>query len=157
MIEVFCDWAMVFLFPFVRTKEKETKRKSAGYAPELKNHPIFLNEKNSLRSNSFSFLTENTRFFFTLLHWGRRGPPLEGTSLRSWCGCTRDPSLRFAPLWMTNKMSEAKKKTPHPQRAKRCCAKKAQRSGLTFWAWSGGAFRSVKNKKLFERQRVLFV
>ena len=24
-------------------------------------------------------------------------------------------------------------------------------SGLTFWAWSGGAFRSVKNKKLFER------
>ena len=24
-------------------------------------------------------------------------------------------------------------------------------SGLTFWAWSVGAFRSVKNKKLFER------
>ena len=59
---------LVFLFPFVRTKEKETKRKSAGYAPELKNPHIFLNEKNSLRSNSFSFLTENTRFFFTLLH-----------------------------------------------------------------------------------------
>ena len=39
---------MVFLFPFVRTKEKETKRKSAGYAPELKNPHIFLNEKNSL-------------------------------------------------------------------------------------------------------------
>ena len=48
-------------------QRNETK-KSAGYAPELKNLLIFLNEKNSLRSNSFSFLTENTRFFFTLLH-----------------------------------------------------------------------------------------
>ena len=72
---VFCDCSEAFLFPFVRTKEKETKRKSAGYAPELKNRRISLNEKNSLRSNSFSFFTENTRFFFTLLHWGRSSPP----------------------------------------------------------------------------------
>ena len=56
------------LFLSAIRKKKITKRKTAGYAPELKNHPIFLNEKNSLRSNSFSFLTENTRFFFMLLH-----------------------------------------------------------------------------------------
>ena len=88
-------------------------------------------------------------------------PSLEGTSLRSWCGCTRDPSLRYAPLWMTKKQAKPRKKntTPQrakprkktpPQRAKRCC-EKAQRSGLTFLPWSEGAFRSVKNKKLFER------
>ena len=74
VIEDFCDWAMVFLFP-LSAQRKRKKKKSAGYAPELKNRRISLNEKNSLRSNSFSFLTENTRFFFTLLHWGRNSPP----------------------------------------------------------------------------------
>ena len=45
--------------------------------------------------------------------------------------------------------SEAEENT-NEQRAKQCCVK-ASRSGLTFLPWSGGAFRSVKNKKLFER------
>jgi hypothetical protein len=52
-------------------KKKKQKEKAPAAAPELKNHRISLNEKNSLRSNSFSFLTENTRFFFTLFHRGR--------------------------------------------------------------------------------------
>ena len=52
---------------------KETKqRNSPAAAPELKNLCISLNEKNSLRSNSFSFLTGNARFFFTLFHGGRK-------------------------------------------------------------------------------------
>ena len=59
-------------------------------------------------------------------------------------------SRSFTPLWMTKKTSEAKKGNITPQRAKRCY-EKAQRSGLTFLPWSEGAFRSVKNKKLFER------
>ena len=126
----FLRFSGYLLFLSAIRKKKITKRKTAGYAPELKNPHIFLNEKNSLRSNSFSFFTENTRFFFTLLHWGRKSPPLEGTSLRSWCGCTRDPSLRYASLfatlienlfwffdrgmvWMTKKTSEAKKRKYH--------------------------------------------
>ena len=36
----------------------------------------------------------------------------------------------------------------YKKRAKQCCV---EGIGLTFWAWSGGAYRSVKNKKLFER------
>ena len=65
----------VFLFPFVRTKEKETKRKSAGCRSEAKIFTFFLNKKNSLRSNSFLFLTEKCKNFFTLLHGGRNNPP----------------------------------------------------------------------------------
>ena len=51
----------------------------------------------------------------------------------------------------TPQRAKRRKKNITPQRAKRCCIKKAQRSGLTFLPWSEGAFRSVKNKKLFER------
>ena len=70
-----CSSRRAFLFSFVRTKEKETKRKGAGCRSEAKKSGISLNEKNSLRSNSFSFFTGNVRFFFTLLHGGRGKPP----------------------------------------------------------------------------------
>jgi hypothetical protein len=61
-------------------KKKKQKEKAPAAAPELKNLYIFLNEKNSLRSNSFSFLTENTRFFLTLFHGGRKKPLLEAST-----------------------------------------------------------------------------
>ena len=58
--------AFIFLFP--EKKKNETKRKFAGSRSEAKNSLHFLNEKNSLRSNSFSFFTEMKGIFFTLLH-----------------------------------------------------------------------------------------
>ena len=61
-----------FFFFCAHKRKKKQKEKAPAAAPELKNHRIFLNEKNSLRSNSFSFLTENTRFFLTLFHGGRK-------------------------------------------------------------------------------------
>ena len=61
----------LFFFLLYAQKKKKQKEKAPAAAPELKNRCISLNEKNSLRSNSFSFLTGNTRFFLTLLHGGR--------------------------------------------------------------------------------------
>ena len=80
----FCGFAGDLLFLSAIRKKKITKRKTAGCRSEAKKSGISLNEKNSLRSNSFSFFTGNARFFFTLLHGGRGKPPWEaGTSLRS--------------------------------------------------------------------------
>jgi hypothetical protein len=59
---------VIFLFLSGNRKKKETKRKIAGSRSEAKNPLHFLNEKNSLRSNSFSFFTEMKGIFFTLLH-----------------------------------------------------------------------------------------
>jgi hypothetical protein len=49
-------------------KKNETKRKFAGSRSRAKKWRFFLNEKNSLRSDSFSFFTEKSPFFFTLFH-----------------------------------------------------------------------------------------
>ena len=65
-----------FSFSFCPHKRKRNKKKKRRLRSGAKKSSYFfvslnnpsLNEKNSLRSNSFSFLTENTRFFFTLLH-----------------------------------------------------------------------------------------
>jgi hypothetical protein len=58
----------VFIFLLPEQKKNETKRKFAGSRSGAKKWRFFLNEKNSLRSNSFSFFTEKSPFFFTLLH-----------------------------------------------------------------------------------------
>ena len=68
----FCGFAGDLLFLSAIRKKKITKRKTAGCRSEAEKSGISLNEKNSLRSNSFSFFTGNARFFFTLLHGGRR-------------------------------------------------------------------------------------
>ena len=49
----------VFIFLLPEQKKNETKRKFAGSRSEAKNSLLFLNEKNSLRSNSFSFFHGN--------------------------------------------------------------------------------------------------
>ena len=69
VIEDFCDWAMVFLFPFVRTKEKETKRKSAGCRSRAKIFTFFLKKKNSLTLKQLFLLNGKMQKF---LH----APPL---------------------------------------------------------------------------------
>jgi len=60
------DASFIFLLP--EQKKNETKRKFAGSRSRAKKWRFFLNEKNSLRSNSFSFFTEKSPFFFTLFH-----------------------------------------------------------------------------------------
>ena len=100
-LERFCgllDWFAFyglasFYFSFCHQKEKDNKKtscwglvrkKTAGCRSGAKKSGIFLNEKNSLRSNSFSFFTGNTRFLLTLLHGGRKKSLWEAnTSLRS--------------------------------------------------------------------------
>ena len=57
-----------FFFFCAHKRKKKQKEKAPAAAPELKNHRIFLNEKNSLRSNSFFFFTGKSKKFFTLLH-----------------------------------------------------------------------------------------
>jgi hypothetical protein len=54
-------------------RRKETKQKKfAGCTSEAKICTFFLKKKNSLRSNSFFFLTEKCKNFFTLFHGGRK-------------------------------------------------------------------------------------
>ena len=55
----------VFIFLLPEQKKNETKRKFAGSRSGAKKWRFFLNEKNSLRSNSFSFLTLHTSPFIS--------------------------------------------------------------------------------------------
>ena len=55
----------VFIFLLLEQKKNETKRKFAGSRSGAKKWRFFLNEKNSLRSNSFSFLTLHTSPFIS--------------------------------------------------------------------------------------------
>ena len=88
-------------------RRKETKqRKFAGCRSRAKIFTFFLNEKNSLRSNSFSFFTKKCKNFFTLFHGGRK-------QRRIW------------------QISEAKK-TSHSNERSDVASKKRSRSGLTF-------------------------
>ena len=53
---------------------------------------------------------------------------------------------------LDDKLNERRKKRKHhTPTSEAMLRKKAERSGLTFWAWSGGECWSVKNKKLFEQ------
>ena len=69
---IFLRFSKHLLFLSAIRKKKITKRKTAGCRSEAKIFTFFLNKKNSLRSNSFLFLTEKCKNFFTLLHGGRK-------------------------------------------------------------------------------------
>ena len=72
VIEVFCSSRRDLLFLSAIRKKKITKRKTAGCRSRAKIFTFFLKKKNSLRSNSFFFLTEKCKNFFTLFHGGRK-------------------------------------------------------------------------------------
>ena len=59
------------LFISLPEQRNETK-KFAGCRSRAKIFTFFLKKKNSLRSNSFFFLTEKCKNFFTLFHGGRK-------------------------------------------------------------------------------------
>ena len=89
--------AKAFLFPFVRTKEKETKRKSAGSRSEAKIFTLSLKKKNSLTLKQLFLLHGKEQKF---LH---ASPLNAGRSLfgrlthrfARWCGCIRSVLVVF--------------------------------------------------------------
>ena len=132
---VFCDCSEALLFLSVIRKKKITKRKTAGCRFRAKIFTFFfgqspqqlvLKKKNSLRSNSFFFLTEKCKNFFTLFHGGRSSPPWRAHRFARWGGC-------YVEYYFTCHPDHSKEGNITLQRAKRCC-EKIVRSGLTFWA-----------------------
>ena len=98
-------------------RRKETKqRKFAGCRSRAKIFTFFLNEKNSLRSNSFSFFTKKCKNFFTLFHGGRK-------QRRIW---------QISEAKYIHKQQAKQKKTSTSNEQSDVESKKKSRSGLTF-------------------------
>ena len=127
-----------------KTKQKENSP-SAFFC--LLRYFFPLKKKNSLRSNSFFFLTLQKA---PTLHGKKKRPDLD-----VYQGGEETTSLRSLE-WMFS-LSLFLHSTNHKlQRAKQCCVLR-WRTGIQWRSVKKIGRISVKNKKLFERQRVLFV